>query len=620
MFRFLDAIAEEKQKNIDELDTEDVRIDFYKNLLKDGTPTDIIQAAKLDDLNLMTAIIFDYYPNLSHDQMETILASILTFMNDKSISKIYLYLDKLKDIVVDQDKYLEASSYLNGFLFFPLIFLDKKSKAQSERLKEIDNLIKKMNMSKEETALFLKILHACLDGVTTAIHTKMALQIVLSSFNNYSEANKNMSYSNIKKLVKEDLKGKINFETLMDIINCAIKRGENAIITDQKNKKKLAKANIMYDRLKQDLIKALSGGEIRNAEELLSKIPSPKVRLEALRLIYQHNKKIYSKMAAEYNELSANNKSHYQVLLAKYGILSNDHNVEMAMTKSLVDASKIFEDLTSVGLTTPSILLKAVSTSDSETIARLTSLISKEIITNDLVINNESLFDKYSTEYASLMNNLDFLVEQKANPKAFNTGSILLTEPVLLQENYQVLLDYELISSLKTDLNHSFLAQEDLSHSIDTLLELGYEDYLEEDLNLLNYKDRFARLRLVKTLNIPIDTKDELLAVLTTDKFYVPDDEIYDYLYNAVDYQEQVIEESNETSRESTESLENYINTKRTYSFAGVIISKNKVKRNLEKSPSLTPESLLSSVVSGSTLTDQEYVKLKSCLNPSKKI
>ena len=50
----------------------------------------------------------------------------------------------------------------------------------------------------------------------------------------------------------------------------------------------------------------------------------------------------------------------------------------------------------------------------------------------------------------------------------------------------------------------------------DCLLELGYESNLEECLELLNHKDRFARLKLLKSLNMGVSTTEELFILPTT--------------------------------------------------------------------------------------------------------
>ena len=47
------------------------------------------------------------------------------------------------------------------------------------------------------------------------------------------------------------------------------------------------------------------------------------------------------------------------------------------------------------------------------------------------------------------------------------------------------------------------------------------KNYLEEDIELLNYANRFKRLQVLKALNMPVSSKEELLSVLATEKFFI---------------------------------------------------------------------------------------------------
>lgn len=176
---------------------------------------------------------------------------------------------------------------------------------------------------------------------------------------------------------------------------------------------------------------------------------------------------------------------------------------------------------------------------------------------------------------------------------------------------------------MKTGMDSTFLSSLDLTTAIDTLLELGYEQNLEKSIGILNYRDRFNRLRLLKSLNIPVETTDEMLAVLTTDKFIVPDSNIDSYLYNAAKfYLPSTVTITDEHKVKSTDlaRLEEFDASKRTYEIAGVPISKNKVIRNLSRlSPTgKTKDRLIYSVLIGSTLTDEETTQIVSTLSDTK--
>ena len=140
-----------------------------------------------------------------------------------------------------------------------------------------------------------------------------------------------------------------------------------------------------------------------------------------------------------------------------------------------------------------------------------------------------------------------------------------------------------------------------------------------EKLELLNYKDNFNRLRLLKALNIPVSSTEELEQILTTDKFFVPDHAIDDYVYNAVLYKlPKPISEQPSKRTLDLSRLSQYQTSERAYTIGGVIISKNKVESNIAASKQFRKPSdrLLYGILAGSTLTDQEVASIKRTLSP----
>ena len=61
--------------------------------------------------------------------------------------------------------------------------------------------------------------------------------------------------------------------------------------------------------------------------------------------------------------------------------------------------------------------------------------------------------------------------------------------------------------------------------------------------------------------------------------------------------------------------LAEYDNKKRTYDFNGVLISKNKLKRNLSQTQvPLTSSNLIKKAIDNSTLTDEELLQIEKCI------
>ena len=389
--------------------------------------------------------------------------------------------------------------------------------------------------------------------------------------------------------------------------------------------KSLKKSKMSYDILEDTLYKALNKKdvEVRIPDKIVSRVPSADIRKHALKLIYQHNMAIYEEKEQEYIELSQNDASHYQVLLARYGISPNEYEVGTIMNNSLSDIEEILGIIASHNIKDTSRILTILKTSDLGTIKAYSTLMEKGIITKELVYTHLNLLNPNSKEYENMMRNQQTLQERKINPRYFTESDIVLLTPYQrFRNNLDVLENYQLTDFLETGMDASFMANNSLSQAIDLLLELGYEENLEETLELLNYSDRFNRLRLLKALNIPVSSTDEMFEVLTTEKFFIPDEQINNYIYNAVDFNLPSVSKLREPKKKNAElnKLESYVETERTYSFDGVIISKPKVAKNISyiAPTGKQQDRMLYSIIQGSTLTDEEVSKVISCIQETK--
>ena len=134
---------------------------------------------------------------------------------------------------------------------------------------------------------------------------------------------------------------------------------------------------------------------------------------------------------------------------------------------------------------------------------------------------------------------------------------------------------------------------------IDKLIELGYENYLEEDLNLLN-SDKLLRLEALKAFEVEISNKEELDGVLTR-KFYIADEDLLDYLPGSIILDNKVDLDS--------VNLDDYRDTSRAYNINGTLISINKVNRLLEDG-----NSIYNAIFSEMRLNKEEYDSIISYL------
>ena len=359
--------------------------------------------------------------------------------------------------------------------------------------------------------------------------------------------------------------------------------------------------------------------EITTIKDLLNRITSKEIRLNALRIVYLHNKSIYEELFKEYKKLSSNKKSKYKRLLNDYDINVKEETISYIMLNSLEDVKTILSTLTKLGITNPNTLLNTLTRTNLNTINNILTQINKGIISKELVINNPSLLCFTSIEYKNFTENLNYLQEKNLNPHYFRSNqSLLLENSKTIKASFEILENYDLLLSLKTGIDCSFLINEDLELVIDLLLELGYESFLEESLSLLNYQNNFKRLLVLKSLNIPVTSLEELEDVLKTDKFLIPDSKIDDYIYNATPYNPKEIESENDITQ--IDILEDFSNTKRTYLIGGILISKNKFKRNFTTTNNTNIDSIFYSIIKDSYLSDEEVSSIRNVLYPLKKI
>ena len=425
-------------------------------------------------------------------------------------------------------------------------------------------------------------------------------------------------------LEEDDVKKDFDISTTKKIIFAARNYYDRKKQASLSEKKAIRRELTAYESLEENLEKMFNHGEIKNVSELLRRISNPNIRLELLKLVYLHNQKIYDEISTELEKETRDPSNIYQSLLDDYGISPELYQIADVRLVPLDELKNMLESLKALAITEPRIILEIIKTSNFDTIQNIRTQVSKGIIDSELLKNNLAIFSKESKEYKNFIGNLEFFIEEGFNPHYLRANQeIFLLSPTQIKVNIKVLQEYDLLSAMKTGMDSRFLLSENLSENIDTLLELGYETYLVEDISLLNYSSRFNRLRLMKALNHEISSKEELLGILSSEKFFVPDAEIKNYIYNSVPYNlPSNVEPLKEPKKKNPDltRLTEYESTPRTYVINGVIFSKNKTARNLSliETSGKTSDRLLYGLLKDSVLTDEEVKSVKSTLLSTK--
>ena len=366
-----------------------------------------------------------------------------------------------------------------------------------------------------------------------------------------------------------------------------------------------AKKISAYEGFINALTRIFNNNEIVNYESIIKKIPDDEIRLEFLKLVYQHNNVLYEDLESTYKELSRNSTVNYLALLKKYDISKDEIDLSKVMKNDYDEVERLLKIIVKI-VEDKDTIIKAIQVTDMKTCEFLKMLKDRGALSVNSFIKYSDVFDPNSSTFKILDENIKTLNSYSVNPTLFINNSNILLE-CDLKEKLSVLDDYKLIKSMKNNGDYSYLAKDNLEVLIDKIIELGYERYLADDLTLLN-EDNWDRVYVLKTIGETIKKKSDLLAVLRDNDFLIPDSKVDKYVANVVpcyNYNDSL----------NISVLNDFNGTERAYNINGVIISKNRFRRNYnnnEKAP------LLKNLVDGGIYNRDEVELIEKSITETK--
>lgn len=409
----------------------------------------------------------------------------------------------------------------------------------------------------------------------------------------------------IDKSVKETIKANFHTNEIKNsftMINNYHKKLDNEAKNTAKNKMKTIKA---YEGLINGLTKSFTSSEITNYESLVKNIPSEEIRIATLKLIYQHNKINYEELESIYNELSKNSTVHFLALLKQYNISNDEVNLSKIMRNDYDTVDDILK-LVSYITTDKSVIINALHVSDVLTCKYLKELKNKGVISNATISKYPNIFNPMSNEFKTLCKNIKNLAPYKINPAIFvNNPNVMLESDI--KRSLDILEEYDLMKYMKNSSDYNYLAKDNLCGLIDKVLELGFEDYLVNDLSLLN-ENNWDRIYVLKSLGYEVENKEELVAYLRKNTFFIPDDKLKDYIPNIVsDY--KCVED-----KLLSGVLNKYNAGERIFNIDGIIVSKNRFNKNYKNNS----KSLMKCILDGGIYSRDEVEHIEKVLYETK--
>lgn len=426
----------------------------------------------------------------------------------------------------------------------------------------------------------------------------------------------------LTKMEKDIFEFEFNIKNIEEVIK-DIQRYSNGVILEEKNKKKRIKKkrikkNLMIYTYVENWIKRIKKGqEIVAIPNEIMRLEDEKLKKQILKNIYNNNMSIYANIEEKYNVLSSNSYNKYSLLLEQYGIDISKYDIDI--TNDINVIAKILKITESLNITNPQNLVEIINNSKLEIVENINNLVKKGYIDNEYVSKNINIFND---NYINLTSNIkEFKKEGLSLSSINNLKNSLCEDTNKIQRNIEILKEYKLFSSLGICTSSDFLSNDQLAQKIDKILELGMEKFLKNDLSLLNYDNKeYKRVLLMNKLNIPIPTLDNLHNILLSSSFVVSDDKIDNYLFNVNREKLNNLQDISINKSNLLELLKEKQSSVNVYSFDGVIISKNKVLRNLENSTNeISLKDTILSIIDGKVLDNNELEKITKSIYPKEK-
>lgn len=589
MKKILELLQNKMNEEFISLNKDDEVLEFLKDFFNEYSKINISTLLEADKPKILTTIVITQNKNID-------------------VKKIYNYFEKKQDYL---DELHDFDSTLNI-----------KEIIKKYNQSKIDGNIKELDYDEE----FIEICSYLLSHDPNLISLKtntyineanLKLKDCYETFNltnNIIYGKMKVNEKDTKKFGYKYIKENYNSEEYLNYLSEARQYYEIKIKDDEKARKDHNKLMKSYKSLYSNINNTYMKKEvIKYTDDFFGSITDQTFRMNVLKEIYNYNKEIYEKINSKYNKIIANSLLNFKELLLKYGIVFNDYQLNKLTTKDISVVKEMLEILNNKNFTSTEILSEIILISDLETVKNYIYLLESGIISKELLINNIDLFNTKSIYYINFYKNLEYMEQKRINPYSFQSSQhIFLLDSNTFRNNINILESYNLLNNINEEDYYTFLNNCNLESSIDILLELGLEEYLENDLSILNYSDKFNRLRLLKSLGITISKKEELDKYLNDNKFFVPDSKLDEYIYNSVDYITNI-------NNYNLNDIEYYI-TPRTYKVGSLIFSKNRVQRNLSQQNKDLPEKqkLVYAFLDGAFLTDDELEEFKEYIIKTK--
>lgn len=271
--------------------------------------------------------------------------------------------------------------------------------------------------------------------------------------------------------------------------------------------------------------------EIKDINPILSLIEDQEVRNAFLWYVNTHNQKYYQQLQKEYYSKNENSISKYIIYFQELGCSFLHFSLEIKghLLKMGLETIKLKMQFLTKLLIDKNQIIQLCIRSSLETILEIENLLKSNYIDLELLSSNISLYydDSGLNNYQE---NIKTLLEKKINITCLEDKSFMLKSAILIKENIELLEQLNLpITQLR---NLSMLKDENLVEKIASLVEVGLEEEIQNNPDILNSDMNLAkRIVIARMVGESISDKSGIKdSIKEKEVFFVPDEKINDYL------------------------------------------------------------------------------------------
>lgn len=581
----LQAVIKEEEKLKQDMSFQNIELQYLENFLKNNKAHKLTDLKDIDVIHLIIAYCGSNNPVFTIQELQNTFLALAPMVERKSSENFAKFFENLHKIYL-----------ANNFETIKLVLEEKNNviksiglvsllvKASVTKTKENMRLLDNKEMNILSYFMLLKKDFATIEeAVSMAVAIKQVQEVVKNATFLSFSATEIKGFEAGTKEQKDALNQMYDIKPILDRIDVIRKRVTKLKSNESKRRRDASKGVSEYENLRS-LLRQEPELPILNHQEIVSHIPNEKIKLEVLKYIYTSNLPYYKKLEDTYHELTENSATKYQTLLSDNGISIEMSDMGRIMQNSLSDVKDMLQIITSFDIKDK---VEIVNILQSSSKAYLDSIVSfcKEgyfdlefITSHPMILENPSFYDVISLNQKSMK-------EKGLNPLLLaRNPEVWFQDSNVLRDNLNILERYQFLGSMSRASKYSFLGSEELEHTIDMILELGYEELLEQNTDLLNYDSKkWMRIYILKELNMVPSDIDTLTTVLQQEQFFVPEEKMKDYISNEPCKIESMANDEVATEEEVRRKVDTFPQTKRTYVVGGVILSKNRVEKNIEE-------------------------------------